>query len=68
MFTGQICEDELKVWRPAQYARLIETGALARVKEPAVTGRKLRTARLAAAAMQLMGIGLIIFIVIAIIG
>jgi cytochrome b subunit of formate dehydrogenase len=69
MFTGQICEeDDLRVWRSAQYARLVETGALKRLKEPAVTGLKLKIATVATAAVQLLGIGLIIFIVIAIMG
>jgi len=68
MFTGQICENDLRIERAAQYARLAETGALERLKEPAVSGRKLKRARFAAAAAQLLGIGLIILMVIAIIG
>jgi len=68
MFTGQICKDELKVWRSAQYARLVETGALEGLTQPAVTGSRLKIAKFITAAVQLLGIGLIISIVIAIIG
>jgi len=66
IFSGQIYEDELKIWRPALYERLTETGALDRLREPAVAGSKLRAARYAAVTSQLLGIGLILLIVIAI--
>ena len=67
MFTGQISENELRTGRSAQYARLAGTGAMDGLRQPAVSGLKLQVARYATAASQLLGIGLIILIVIAII-
>jgi cytochrome b subunit of formate dehydrogenase len=67
MFTGQISESELKSERAAQYARLTATGTLERWKEPAVSGSRLKISTYATSASLLLGIGLIILIVIAII-
>jgi cytochrome b subunit of formate dehydrogenase len=67
MFTGQISENELRIGRSAQYARLTETGAIEGLIQPAASGAKLKTAKYAAVASQLLGIVLIILIVVAII-
>jgi cytochrome b subunit of formate dehydrogenase len=67
MFTGQISESELKSERPAQYARLTSAGAPREWKEPAVSDLRLKMATYATVASLLLGIGLIILIVIAII-
>jgi len=67
MFTGQISRSELRIERPAQYARLAEGGALEELSEPAAAGLKLKIAVYATAVSQLLGVGLIILIAIAII-
>ena len=67
MFTGQISENELRTGRSAQYARLAEAGALDELREPAAAGLKLKIATYATVASLLLGIGLIILIVTAII-
>jgi cytochrome b subunit of formate dehydrogenase len=62
MFTGQISENELKMERSAQYARLAATGALEGLKEPAVSGLRLKIGRYATVASYLLGLWLIILI------
>ena len=66
MFTGQISESELKSERPAHYARLTAAGAPQGWKVPTVSGLRLKVATYATLASLLLGIGLIILIVIAI--
>ncbi|MEJ2108598.1 MAG: cytochrome c3 family protein [Acidobacteriota bacterium] len=66
MFTGQMDESELQLSHSAQYARLSENGYLERLREPAVAGTKRKIAIYATLAGQLLAIGLIIMIVIAI--
>ena len=62
MFTGQISENELKMERSAQYARLAATGALEGLKEPAVSGLRLKIGTYATVASYLLGLWLIILI------
>ncbi len=67
MFTGQISENALKTERSAQYARLAEAGALDALREPAAAGLRLKIATWATVGSLVLGIGLILLIVTAII-
>jgi cytochrome b subunit of formate dehydrogenase len=66
MFVGYITENELKTERSARYERLAEAGTLDALRVAAVSRWKLKAATFATAAAQILGIGLILLIVVAI--
>ena len=65
MLTGQLSEKELQEERSAQYARLTENGTLDQLRVPPVSERKRKIAFNVTVALQVLGVGIFILIVVA---
>ena len=65
MLTGQLSERELREERFAQYARLAEKGTLGQLRVEPVSEKKRRIAFNVTVALQILGVGVFILIVIA---
>jgi cytochrome b subunit of formate dehydrogenase len=67
MFTGQLPEKEFQEERSAQYERLAREGALDRLRVPSVPDRNRKIAFYVTLASQVLGVGIFILILLAII-
>jgi hypothetical protein len=67
MFTGQLSEKEFQEERSAQYARLVKEGALDRLRVQPVSDRSRKIALYVTLASQVLGIGIFILILLAMI-
>jgi cytochrome b subunit of formate dehydrogenase len=67
MFTGQLSEKEFQEERPAQYERLANEGALDPLRVPSASERNRKIAFYGALASQVLGVGIFILILLAMI-
>ena len=67
MLTGQLSEEEFQEERSAQYERLAKEGALDRLRVQFVSDRNRRIAFYGAVAFQVLGMGIFILILLAMI-
>jgi cytochrome b subunit of formate dehydrogenase len=67
MFTGQLPEQEFREERSAQYERLAKEGVLDRLRVPSVSGRTRKIAFYCSLASQVLGVGIFILILLAMI-
>ena len=65
MFTGQLSEKELQEERSAQYARLVKEDTLSQLRVQPASDRKRKIAFYVTVALQVLGLGIFILIVIA---
>ncbi len=65
MFTGRLSEQEMQEERSAQYASMVRQGTLSRFRVPPESTRKRKIAFYATLALQVLGVGIFILIIIA---